>query len=135
MTTFLYTSTGATRKQKERKKFSLLKCIQKLNVIKKEIWVLVFSFMYLVLVDVMDRSYNYKFEFSALDIWWNQRDQQRTWDFWVHYSTWVLGRGGNNGSIKTHEIFGSLFLTRTITYSVSHFIRDKSIFKNLLEKS
>ena len=54
--TFLYTLTGATRKQKERKKFSLLKCIQKLNVIKKEIRVLVFSFMYLVLVDVMDRS-------------------------------------------------------------------------------
>jgi hypothetical protein len=54
LTTFLYTLTGATRKQKEKKKFSLLKCIQKLNVIKKEIWVLVFSFMYLVLVDAMD---------------------------------------------------------------------------------
>ena len=35
LTTFLYTLTGATRKQKEKKKFSLLKCIQKLNVIKK----------------------------------------------------------------------------------------------------
>ena len=33
--TFLYTLTGATRKQKEKKKFSLLKCIQKSNVIKK----------------------------------------------------------------------------------------------------
>ena len=47
---------GATRKQKEKKKFSLLKCIQKSNVMKKIIWVLVFSFMYLVLVDAMDRS-------------------------------------------------------------------------------
>ena len=53
LTTFLYTLTGATRKQKEKKKFSLLKCIQKSNVIKKN-WVLVFSFMYLVLVDAMD---------------------------------------------------------------------------------
>ena len=46
-TTFLYTLalTGATRKQK---------CIQKSNVIKKIIWVLVFGFMYLVLVDAMD---------------------------------------------------------------------------------
>ena len=34
--TFLYTLTGATRKQKKKKKFSLLKCIQKSNVIKKK---------------------------------------------------------------------------------------------------
>ena len=34
LTTFLYTLTGGTRKQKEKKK-SLLKCIQKSNVIKK----------------------------------------------------------------------------------------------------
>ena len=54
LTTFLYTLTGETRKQKEKKKFSLLKCIQKSNVIKNKIWVLVFSFMYLVLVDAMD---------------------------------------------------------------------------------
>ena len=54
LTTFLYTLTGATRKKKEKKKLSLLKCIQKSNVIKKTIWVLVFSFMYLVLVDAMD---------------------------------------------------------------------------------
>ena len=32
----------------------MLKCIQKSNVIKKRIWVLVFGFMYLVLVDAMD---------------------------------------------------------------------------------
>ena len=36
LTTFLYTLTGATRKQKEKKKFSLLKCIQKSNVIKRK---------------------------------------------------------------------------------------------------
>ena len=54
LTTFLYTLTGGTTKKKEKKKFSLLKCIQKSNVIKKIIWVLVFSFMYLVLVDAMD---------------------------------------------------------------------------------
>ena len=53
--------TGATRKQKEKKKFSLLKCIQKSNVIKKKFWVLVFSFMYLVLVDAMDWSLVYTF--------------------------------------------------------------------------
>ena len=44
-----------TRKQKEKKK-SFLKCIPKLNVIKKRFWVLVFSRMYLVSVDPMDRS-------------------------------------------------------------------------------
>ena len=49
--TSLYTLTGATRKQREKKKFSLLKCIQTSNVIKKK---LVFSFIYLVLVDAMD---------------------------------------------------------------------------------
>ena len=37
LTTFLYTLTGATRKQKEKKKFSLLKCIQKSNVTKKNL--------------------------------------------------------------------------------------------------
>ena len=54
LTTFLYTLIGATRKQKEKKKVFSLKCIQKSNVIKKIIWVLVFGFMYLVLVDAMD---------------------------------------------------------------------------------
>ena len=54
--TFLYTLTGGTRKQKEKKKFSLLKYIQKLNVIEKKNCVFVFSFMYLVSVDPMDRS-------------------------------------------------------------------------------
>ena len=45
------------KKTEGEKKFSLLKCIQKSNVIKKKrIWVLVFSFMYLVSVDPMDRS-------------------------------------------------------------------------------
>ena len=53
--TFLYTFTGGTRKQKEKKKFSFLKCIQKSNVILKN-WVLVFSFMYLVSVDPMNKS-------------------------------------------------------------------------------
>jgi len=47
--------TGGTRKQKEKKKFSFLKRLQKSNVIFKN-WVLVFSFMYLVSVDPMDRS-------------------------------------------------------------------------------
>ena len=51
LTTFLYT---LIRKQKEKKKVFSLKCIQKSNVIKKRIWVLVFGFMYLVLVDAMD---------------------------------------------------------------------------------
>ena len=36
LTTFSYTLTGWTRKQKE-KKFSLLKCLQKLNVILKNL--------------------------------------------------------------------------------------------------
>ena len=54
--TFLYTLIGTTRKQKEKKKFSSLKCIQKWNVIKDKIWVLVLGFMYLVSVDPMDRS-------------------------------------------------------------------------------
>ena len=37
LTTFLCTLTGGTRKQKEKKKFSLLKYIQKLNVIEKKL--------------------------------------------------------------------------------------------------
>ena len=37
LTTFLYTLTGATTKQKEKKKFSLLECIQKSNVIIKKV--------------------------------------------------------------------------------------------------
>ena len=47
---------GQQENKRRKKKFSLLKCIQKSNVIKKKIWVLVFSFMYLVLVDAMDWS-------------------------------------------------------------------------------
>ena len=37
LTTFLYTLTGGTRKQKEKKKFSFLKCIQKSNFIRKKL--------------------------------------------------------------------------------------------------
>ena len=49
LTTFLYTLTGATREQKERKKVFSLKYIQKSNVIKKKnlgfiIWIYVFGF-------------------------------------------------------------------------------------------
>ena len=55
--TFLYTLTGATRKQKEKKKVFSLKCIQKSKCYEKIIWGLVFGIMYLVLVDVMTRSY------------------------------------------------------------------------------
>ena len=43
---YMYTLTEATRKKKEKKKFSLLKCIQKSNVIKKNC----------VLVNAMDWS-------------------------------------------------------------------------------
>ena len=42
LTTLLYTLTGGTKKQKEKKKY-FLKCIKKWNVIKKN-WVLVFGF-------------------------------------------------------------------------------------------
>ena len=49
LTTFLYTLSGAKRKQKEKKKVFSLKCIQKSNVIKKKnlgfsIWIYVFGF-------------------------------------------------------------------------------------------
>ena len=47
--------TGATRKQKDNF-FSLLKCIQKSNVIKKIIWVLVFSICIWYLAYPTDRS-------------------------------------------------------------------------------
>ena len=43
------------KKTEGEKKFPFLKCIQKSNVIKKILF-LVFSFMYLVSVDPMDRS-------------------------------------------------------------------------------
>ena len=48
LTTFLYTLTGATKN----------KSVYKSRMLLKKIWVLVFSFMYLVLVDAMDWSYN-----------------------------------------------------------------------------
>ena len=48
---------GRQENKKRKKKFSFLKCIQKSNVIKK-IWVLVFSFVYLVSVDPMYRSFD-----------------------------------------------------------------------------
>ena len=44
--TFLYTLTGATRKQKEKKKFSLLKFIQKSNVILKEIGFSIYFYVF-----------------------------------------------------------------------------------------
>ena len=53
--TFLFTFDRGDKKTEGEKKFSFLKCIQKPNVIKK-IWVLVFSFMYMVSVYPMDRS-------------------------------------------------------------------------------
>ena len=53
LTTFLYTLTGASRKQKE-KKVSSFKVYRKVECYQKKIWVLVLSFMYLVLVDAMD---------------------------------------------------------------------------------
>ena len=53
LTTFLYTLTGATRKQKEKKVFSF-KVYTKVKCYLKKIWILIFSFMYLVLVDAMD---------------------------------------------------------------------------------
>ena len=52
---FLLLHIREGQENRRRKKKSFLKCIQKLKVIKK-IWVLVFSFMYLVSVDPMDRS-------------------------------------------------------------------------------
>ena len=53
---FLYTLTGGNKKTEGEKKNSFLKCIQKSNVIFFFNWVLVFSYMYLVSVDPMDRS-------------------------------------------------------------------------------
>ena len=52
--TFFINFDRGDKKTEGEKKFSFLKCIQKLNVIKKIIQVLVFGFMYLVLVDAMD---------------------------------------------------------------------------------
>ena len=50
--------TGATRKQKEKKSF-LFESVYKSRMLLKKNWILVFSFMYLVLVDAMDRSLDY----------------------------------------------------------------------------
>ena len=36
------------------------------------------------------------------------KTHQNTWNFWIHYSTWGFRRGKKNGSIKTHDIFGSI---------------------------
>ena len=45
------------QENRRRKKFSPLKCVLKSNVIKEKNWVLVLSFMYLVSVDPMNRSF------------------------------------------------------------------------------
>ena len=50
---FIHFDRGDNKTEEEKKVF-FLKCIQKSNVIKKIIWVLIFWFMYLVLVDAMD---------------------------------------------------------------------------------
>ena len=50
LTTFLYTLTGATRKQKEKKKVFSYKVYTKVECYKK------IGFLYLVLVEAMDRS-------------------------------------------------------------------------------
>ena len=55
VTTFLYTLTGGTRQQKEKKKVFVFKVYTKVECYLKN-WVLAFSFMYLVSVDPMDRS-------------------------------------------------------------------------------
>ena len=60
LTTFLYTLTGGTRKQKDKKVFSF-KVYMKVDCYFKKIWVIVFGFMYLVSVDPMDRSSITKF--------------------------------------------------------------------------
>ena len=57
MTFFIHFDRG-DKKKKGKKKFSHLKCIQKSNVMKKIIWVLVFGIMYLVLVYPMTRSFD-----------------------------------------------------------------------------
>ena len=59
LTSFLYTLTGGTRKLKEKKKVFFFKVYTKVECdYKKIIWVLLFSFMYLVSVDPMDRSFS-----------------------------------------------------------------------------
>jgi hypothetical protein len=58
LTTFLYTLIGAKdKKTKGEKKVFSFKVYAKVECYFKKIWVLVFSFMYLVLVDVKDRSF------------------------------------------------------------------------------
>ena len=56
LTTFLYTLTGGDKKTEGEKKGFLFKSVYKSRMLLKKIWVLVFSFMYLVSVDPMDRS-------------------------------------------------------------------------------
>ena len=51
-----YTLWQGGQETRRRKKFSFFKCIQQSNFIRKKFWVLVFSFMYLVSVDPIDRS-------------------------------------------------------------------------------
>ena len=80
---FLYTLTGATRKQKEKKVFSF-KVYTKVECYEKKIWDLVFGIMYLVLVYPMTRSFISKisplshkspspFQNISLQFQWNPR--------------------------------------------------------------
>ena len=55
---FIHFDRRDKKTEGEQKKFSFLKSILKLNAIKKN-WVLVFSFMYLVSVDPMNKSKNH----------------------------------------------------------------------------
>ena len=64
LTTFLYTLsfTEATRKQS----------VYISRMLLKKIWVLVFGLMYLVLVDVMDKSQVcYVSDRTLVELWWN----------------------------------------------------------------
>ena len=57
---FLYTLTGGDKKTEGEKKVNFLS-VYKSRMLLKNIWVLVFSFMYLVSVDPMDRSFIYSY--------------------------------------------------------------------------
>ena len=134
--TFFYTLTGGTRKQKEKKKFFLLKCIHKSNVIFEKNWALVSSLMYLVSVDPMDRSnltqkilnfYILLLQLNHDMIVLKQKGNQRPINLKTFYKvegliTWKLGNSASFEWRKDHGIItGNVVELQSFFKNHTHF--------------
>ena len=128
---FIHFDQGDKTTEGEKKMFSFLKCIQKSNVILKN-WVLVFSFMYLVSVDPMDRSIiiqvNWvRFEFETKSnlstyYWFSVQLELTATDFlmWrLYFSYWKKNNASFILNISTFTFIYFLHALSVITIMLS----------------